>query len=446
MAELVNAEYLVVGAGAMGMAFVDTLLADTRATVAIVDRYHHPGGHWTMAYPFVRLHQPSAFYGVNSKKLGQDKIDEVGWNRGYHELATRDEICAYYSKVMDQQFLPSGRVAYYPKCEHNGDGEWRSLVSGKTFRVGKQTRIVDATFMRVRVPSMGPPTYGVARDVHLIAPNDLIKVSRPHANYTVIGAGKTAIDTCLWLLGAGIEASIITWIMPRDAWLLDRALIQPGPTFAAGRLSGLTSEGEAIMAATSVDDLFSRLEACGKVLRLSDKIWPSMYRCATVSLAELEQIQKIGNIIRKGLVLHIGADLIKLEGGNYVPTPDTLYIDCSADGLAKRSSVPVFNGNKITLQSVRQCQQVFSAAFIAHVEAAYNDNDKMKNEMCRPVPHPDKAMDWLIATIQTYRNTLRWNEESETRAWLAQARLDLFSIFLPPLPEDSEELRTALQA
>ncbi len=27
-----------------------------------------PGGHWTRAYPFVRLHQPSAYYGVNSRR------------------------------------------------------------------------------------------------------------------------------------------------------------------------------------------------------------------------------------------------------------------------------------------------------------------------------------------------------------------------------------------
>ena len=51
-------DYLVVGAGAMGMAFVDTLLSETDKTVALVDAGHQPGGHWTAAYPFVRLHQP----------------------------------------------------------------------------------------------------------------------------------------------------------------------------------------------------------------------------------------------------------------------------------------------------------------------------------------------------------------------------------------------------
>lgn len=42
----------------MGMSFVDTLIAESDATVVIVDCNHAPGGHWTTAYPYVRLHQP----------------------------------------------------------------------------------------------------------------------------------------------------------------------------------------------------------------------------------------------------------------------------------------------------------------------------------------------------------------------------------------------------
>jgi cation diffusion facilitator CzcD-associated flavoprotein CzcO len=62
----IEADYLVVGAGAMGLAFIDTLVSETTATVVVVDRNDQPGGHWTTAYPFVRLHQPSAYYGVIS--------------------------------------------------------------------------------------------------------------------------------------------------------------------------------------------------------------------------------------------------------------------------------------------------------------------------------------------------------------------------------------------
>ena len=80
-------DYLVVGSGAMGMAFADTLLAETDARILLVDRNHKPGGHWNQAYSFVTLHQPSAFYGVSSRELCKGRKDEVGLNKGLMELA-----------------------------------------------------------------------------------------------------------------------------------------------------------------------------------------------------------------------------------------------------------------------------------------------------------------------------------------------------------------------
>jgi L-2-hydroxyglutarate oxidase LhgO len=36
---LITADYMVIGAGAMGMAFTDVILNETDATVALVDRH-----------------------------------------------------------------------------------------------------------------------------------------------------------------------------------------------------------------------------------------------------------------------------------------------------------------------------------------------------------------------------------------------------------------------
>ncbi|KAH6716397.1 pyridine nucleotide-disulfide oxidoreductase-domain-containing protein [Leptodontidium sp. MPI-SDFR-AT-0119] len=405
MAETITVDYLVIGAGAMGMAFTDTLLTDTKATVAIVDRYAQPGGHWSVAYPFVRLHQPSNFYGVNSQELGENTIDQTGWNKGLFELATGDEVLAYYSKVMNRTFLPSGRVSYHPKHEYLGKGEFRSIVTNKIYRVGEKTQIVDATYMKVEVPSMRPPRYQVAEGVNLVIPNDLPKISRPYGGYTVVGAGKTGIDTCF-----------------------------------------IAAFNESVMAATSPEDLFLRLQSFQQLMRLDEQVWPTMFRCATVSMAELEQIRKITKIIRQGRVVRLTADEVTLERGTYKPVPDSLYIDCTADGLAKTDPVPVFLGNQITLQSVRQCQQVFSAAFIAHVEATYGNDEVKKNRLCRVIPHPNETMDYLIINFQTYKNGLCWNAEPQTVAWLAQSRLDWFGIFLPQAPEDPAQAAAFYQA
>ena len=157
-------DYLVVGSGAMGMAFTDVLVEESDTTIAIVDRHHQPGGHWNNVYPFVRLHQPSSFYGVNSKELGSGAIDASSWNKGLYELASGHEICGYFDQVMQQQFLPSGRVRYYPLCEYLGAGRIKSLVSGEEFSLRAKT-MVDATYMNVVVPSMRPPLYQVTDDV-----------------------------------------------------------------------------------------------------------------------------------------------------------------------------------------------------------------------------------------------------------------------------------------
>jgi hypothetical protein len=419
----IEADYLVVGAGAMGMAFIDTLVSETEARVVLVDRYHQPGGHWTTAYPFVRLHQPSAFYGVNSLRLGSDTIDQVGWNEGLYELATAGEVCAYYDHVMRQRFLPTGRVSYFPMSEYLGEGCFVTMA-GSDYTVNVARRVVDATYMRVMVPSMRLPPYQVASGVECVPPNDLPRHAA-RERYVIVGAGKTGIDTCLWLLAQGIAPDRLTWIMPRDSWLLDRATIQPGSLFADRIKTSVTAQLRAIRDAESVEDLFSRLEDSGALLRIDPAIRPTMYRCATVTRAELEQLRRITDVVRMGHLLCVDADEMVLDGGTVAMDGRALYLDCTADGAEKRPATPIFDSDRITLQSVRGCQQIFSAALVAHVETAYPD-DTMKNQLCAPLPHPDTDLDWLRLAQADYGNQQRWLDDPDLTEWLAAARLDLF--------------------
>src|ERR1700738_3709071 len=94
------------------MAFTDSLIAETGADVVRGDRRHGPGGHWNDDYPFVRLHQPSALYGVVSRRLGNDRIDEAGSNAGFYERASAAELCDYYRRVLDEHLIPSGQVRF----------------------------------------------------------------------------------------------------------------------------------------------------------------------------------------------------------------------------------------------------------------------------------------------------------------------------------------------
>lgn len=420
---MIEADYLIIGAGATGMAFADVLVDETDARLAIVDRYGRPGGHWTRAYPFVRLHQPSAYYGVNSRELGSGAGDTTGWNAGLYELATGAEVVAYFEQVMRRELIPSGQVQYFPVCEYTEDGAVRSLVSGERIDVRAET-VVDATYSKVSVPSMTPPAYEVADGAWCVPPNDLASFERTPAAYVVVGAGKTGMDACLWLLANDVKPSDIRWVRPRDAWLQDRVKIQPGPEFADGTLGWVAAKRDVSAHATSIDDLFKRLEAEGCLMRLDPEVHPTMYRCATVTRGELDQLRRIEGVVRMGHVQSIEPDEIVLDDGSISTTPDTLHVDCTAYGLKRRPSVPVFEGDRITIQNLRVCQPTFSAALIGHTEARYEDEGE-KNELCIPNPFPNTDVDWLRTELTNLVNTARWSADESLTAWIRRSRLDL---------------------
>jgi len=86
--------------------------------------------------------------------------------------------------------------------------------------------------------------------------------------------------------------------------------------------------------------------------------------------------------------VRIDSDAVVLEHGALPADAGTLHVDCTANGLAARPVVPVFDGDRITLQSLFMCQQVFSAALIGYVESRPLD-DAAKNALCQVVPHPE---------------------------------------------------------
>jgi len=428
----------------MGLAFADVIVSETNATVALIDKHDRPGGHWNDAYPFVRLHQPSAFYGVSSRRLGNNAKDKSGWNKGLFELASGTEVCTYFDQVMQRKLLPTGRVQYFPMSEYLGDNRFQSLVTGATTSVDVKKKTVDATYMNVQVPSVRGPLYAVNQATQCVPLNDLPNTPAPGDGYVVIGAGKTGIDACLWLLRHGVAPGRIRWVMPRDSWYLNRRNIQPGTEFLDDTLGGRVRSLEAVAKAHSVTELFDLLHESGALLRLSPDHRPSMYRCATVTEAELEVLRTIDNVVRKGRVKAINEHEIVLEEGTIPTNRNTLHVDCSADGLAQRPAVPVFKDKHITLQAVTTCQQVFSAALIGHIEQAY-DSDDQKNSLCMPVPHPNSDLDWLRTTLVTTLNGMAWSQQPELQEWLAGNRLNFGAHFAPKKNESSEELEKLIQ-
>jgi len=420
-------DYLVVGAGAMAMSFVDTLLSETDSHVTVVDRRYRPGGHWNDAYPFVRLHQPSASYGVSSRELGNWTKDKTGLNQGLYGLASGAEVLAHFEQVLHDRFLPSGRVRWLPMSEYSAapDGAHyvRSLMSGECVQIKIHKKLVDGTLACTEIPATHQPKFSVASGVVCVPPNRLPEIRRPYSAYAVVGSGKTGMDACIWLIQNGAPPSRIRWIMPRDAWLLNRENFQPGAEDFDRTVGSTIGQFEAIAEATSVADLFSKLEQRNLLMRIDQSIEPTAYRCAIVSPAELAQLRRIADIVRLGHLRAIEPTRIVLDKGVLDADPDTLYVDCSACGLGPTPGIAVFAGNRINLLMVRWCQPVFSAALIAFVESHF-DGPAEKNTLCGVVRTPERPTDWLTMWAATLANQARWRQNERVRDWLAQCRLN----------------------
>jgi hypothetical protein len=435
----IETDYLVVGAGATAMAFIDTLLSESDAQIVVVDRQHRPGGHWNHAYPFVRLHQPSAFYGVDSRELSDWTKDTDGVNAGMYSLASGAEVLAYFDHVMQQRFLPSGRVQWLPMSDYDmaadGTHQVRSLISGETRRIVVRKKLVDATHARTEVPSTHPPNYSVSSGVPCVPVNRLPEISRPYAAYTVVGSGKTGMDACLWLLENGTPPSRIRWVMPRDAWLLDRANFQPGADDFDRFVGSVIGQLEVMASIGSIGELLPELERRGLLSRIDPNVEPSTYRCAVVSQGELAQLRRITDIVRLGRVRAVELAQLVLDRGTLSADPDTLYVDCSAGAIQHPPNVPVFDGDRINLLMVRTCQPLFSAALIAFVESHVQDPAE-QNALCRVVPSPEQPLDWLRMWAVNLANGGRWAQNPEHSAWLGRCRLNFIAPMLRGVAKD----------
>jgi hypothetical protein len=58
--------------------------------------------------------------------------------------------------------------------------------------------------MKPSIPATHVPPFRIEPGARLIPVNDLVGLSSPASGFTILGAGKTAIDACLWLLDDGV--------------------------------------------------------------------------------------------------------------------------------------------------------------------------------------------------------------------------------------------------
>lgn len=413
MATHIAADYLVVGAGAMGMAFTDALIERADVRVALVDRRHGAGGHWLGAYPFVRLHQASAFYGVSSTLLGGGRVQQDGPEAGLHERATAAEICSYYGHVLSDRMVASGKVEHFPSCDYVGDRQFVSRVSGRHYEVSEKCRVVDARYLAPDIPAETPAPFDVGEDARVLPVNELVSVDDAPSQYVIVGSGKTATDACIWLRAQGVDPDSICWVRPRDPWMLNRAVVQPDPAVFLGMAADTM---QAAATASSLEELFLRLEDAGIMLRIDRTVMPTMAKAPTLAEWELEQLRSLQNVVRLGHIRHVDRGRITLDAGTVSIAPDALVVHCAASGLKYPPSVPIWSRDAITLQAIRSGFPCFGAALAGYVEAT-RDDDEEKNRLCPPSPYGNSMREWALMNVRGTRAAASFNSEPDIKDW-----------------------------
>jgi len=340
---------------------------------------------------------------------------------GDNDLCSKPQILDYFEKAM-QKMVATGRVKFLAQCDYDGDGKIRSMLDEDLhYEVKVRRKTVDASYLNASVPSTHPPKYSVANEVSLVPINGLSRTFRTYKKFVIIGAGKTGFDAILYLLGRNVDPNKIIWIMPNDSWIYNRHFIMKETM-----LSNIEVTQGSLCESENVEDFIQRMEKSKLLLRLNSKIWPTKFKCATVNEEEFDKLKLIKNVVRQGRVSSVEANQIIFEDGStYDTCEDYLHVDCTADGLAVRPPCPIFQGNKIILQSVQMCQQVFSASVIASLEVRSKESDKRKNEILTPVPHPEYIGDFFGLTADGDINMDRSSKEGSGVRWLRNNRLGI---------------------
>ena len=413
MTRTLDVDYLVVGAGAMGMGFVDALIDHADVRVALVDRRHAAGGHWIEDYPFVRLHQSSTFYGVASTVLAGGRTQERGPEAGLHVRASQPEIVDYYAQALERM-RQTGRVEVLTGSDYLGDRTVVSRISGQRYEVPETCRIVNAHYLAPSIPAESSAPFAVADDARAVTVNDIVRMEEAPSQYVVVGSGKTATDACVWLLGQGVDPDAICWVRPREPWMLNRALIQPDPEVFLGVPATMF---EAAVASTSLDEVFLRLEEAGVMMRIDRSVTPTMAKSPTLGTWELELLRTIEDVVRHGHLRTVERGRLVFEDGASVQVADdAVVVHCAADGLKNPPLMPIWRPEDITIQPVRAGFPCFSAALTGYVEATRRDDDE-KNRLCPPSRFGNSLAQWAEMNVRGTRAAMTFGAEPDIAAW-----------------------------
>ncbi len=216
--------------------------------------------------------------------------------------------------------------------------------------------------------------------------------------------------------------------------MMNRAVVQPDPAIFTGMVADTMHAAEQ---ASSLDDLFLRLEDAGIMLRIDRTVTPTMAKAPTLATWELDQLRTLENVVRRGHLEAVGRGRLVFGDGAVTVASDAVVVHCAADGLKYPPLVPVWRPDAITLQPIRSGFPCFGAALVGYVEAT-RDDDAEKNRLCPPTPYGNSMAEWARMNVLGARATKSFSSEPDIADW--SSRVALNPARIPPGHPGSDAL------
>ncbi len=205
-------DLVVIGAGIAGLNALNSAseYLPKSARALLIDQKPKPGGMWTAAYEYVRLHQPHPMFTVGNQKWA--------WTKPRQYLAARDEVQSHLASCLRQTakaFSLTERFgATVTSCQEiqtpeGPRGRVTIQLNENAHEVATVTakQVIEAEGFNVALPVAFPVS---SSEVLSITPNSLraTLADNPDAPVFIVGGGKTGMDTAIEVLNQNPDREI----------------------------------------------------------------------------------------------------------------------------------------------------------------------------------------------------------------------------------------------
>lgn len=441
-------DYIIIGKNIASLAFADTILVGSDATIAIIDD--------EKAMNRLRCDMATFQYSrVPDESVGIGSYTFEDWRTANHQTNEKSlhraaDLQAYLSHVLDHVILPSKRVQVFDRVEHFGSGRIKSIETGNVRDLLARCSIVDATRLPNNFCKSFIPCFSIAPGVQVVRPFNLDTALDSRTievdTFCVLGGGRTGTEMVLTLLDRGVPSRKIRWVKSREPWMLALAT-------KSERAQSLSDQNaiqqeclKAMAYAQNPEDLCLRLETLGVIVRTSVGQSPSSFLPHMVTHLDAERLRQVYHVIGKGHV-HAITEIGMVLSRGVVPMPGkALYLDCTGDESTRNPPSPVFQKGRIDLAEIRLCHPSFSAAIIAAI-ALQDLSIEEKNKLSVPMMGHHVANLFLTSLL----NQHAWFHDDNLRTWLTDCRLDSWMQTSarrlnasPRIPQDLSTIRKIL--